>query len=70
MGTDIQRKAGRVIQRHRCLSPVFDRAVREEDMTGLLMVRHEMAAAVRQADRLLADAITANIERRIANDAD
>lgn len=39
-------------------------------MTGLLMVRHEMAAAVRQADRLLADAITANIERRIANDAD
>jgi hypothetical protein len=65
---DIRHRADRLLAASRGLSPTYDRAVREEDMSELLMIRHQMAAAVRRADRLLADAITANIERRLADD--
>ena len=50
------------------LGPRYERAIREENLEELLMVRYEMAAAVQQADRILADAIVDNIERRLASD--
>ena len=67
MTTDTKQRAQKIIERSRVLSPVYERAVREEGMTELLMVRHEMMAAVQQADRVIADAIVENVERRIAD---
>jgi hypothetical protein len=61
-------ETARIIERSRVLGSRYERAIREEDLEELLMVRYEMAAAVQQADRILADAIVDNIERRLAND--
>jgi hypothetical protein len=58
--------AARMIQRHRGLIPMYHKAVREENLQDLLLARHEMAAAVEQVDRTIADCIVKHIQRRLA----
>ena len=67
VSSNTKQMADGIIERSRVLGPRYERAIREENLEELLMVRYEMAA-VQQADRILADAIVDNIERRLAND--
>jgi hypothetical protein len=48
--------------------PLYRKAIQEENLLELLLIRHEMAATVEQADRILVDAVTENIQRRLAED--
>ncbi len=68
VSSNTKQMADGIIERSRVLGPRYECAIREENLEELLMVRYEMAAAVQQADRILADAIVDNIERRLAND--
>ena len=52
----------------RALIPLYRKAIQEENLQDLLLIRHELAATVEQADRILVDAVTENIQRRLAED--
>jgi hypothetical protein len=67
MSTETRRKAEQIIGQSRVLGKMYERAVQEEDLDELLQARHQMMAAVQQADRILADGVVQNIERRLAN---
>jgi hypothetical protein len=67
MSTELRRKAEQIIGQSRVLGKMFERAVREEDLDELLQTRHRMMTAVQQADRILADGVVQNVEKRLAN---
>ena len=54
-----------LMDRIRREAPRYEQAIRDEDMQDLLLVRHELAARVREVDMLLADTIVDHVQRRI-----
>jgi|1186.fasta_scaffold61746_2 hypothetical protein len=55
-----------MIARHKCLIPLYYRAVAEENLQDLILARHEMAVTVEQVDKAIAECLIRHIERRLA----
>lgn len=54
--------------RSSALAPAYARAVREENLQDLIMIRRQIAVTLDQADKLIVDCIVSNLERRLAED--
>lgn len=57
------------VERARQLSPMYAKAVQEENIVDLLLVRHQLAKILTEADLIITDALARNIERRLAETA-
>lgn len=54
--------------RNRRLAPIYAKAVEEENLQDILLVRAQLAESIMEADRIIADCIIRNIRRRVTDD--
>lgn len=56
--------AKRMFEEHHKLTPMYAKAVADEDLQDLILIRSQFAATIMEADRIIADCIVQNIRRR------
>lgn len=59
-----------LIQRTMNIAPAYARAMKEENLEHILVIRQELAASLEQADKLIVNCIQSVLERRLAEDAE
>ena len=54
----------RMLEASRKLTPMYAKAVADENLQDLILIRSQFAATLMDADRVIADCIVQNIRRR------
>ena len=57
-----------LIERTMALAPAYQRAVDEENLERLLILRQELANTLEQADKVIIDCIANSLAQRLAGD--
>lgn len=65
---DSRQEVASFAERSTALAPAYARAVREENLQDLIMIRRQIAVTLDQADKLIVDCLVSNLERRLAED--
>lgn len=65
---DARQEVAIFANRSTALAPAYARAVQEENLQDLIMIRRQIAADLDQADKIIVDCIVSNLERRLAED--
>lgn len=65
MSAELTSWVSKTVERNGRLIPLYARAVEEENLQDLVLLRRQMAEMIEEADRLIVHCLVSNLEKRI-----